>query len=219
MDYRRNLYLGLVLFDIGLVIMYFVALRNGSWTALRLFNLDDEGNVGAWWTGSQYLASGVLLCVSAFFCGRQYLPSKRFCWLVGLGFIFLSLDEIVMIHEMIHKLSLKYAEWVPLFTGNKGAWISIYGVIGILLIVVTRRDILLVWAYKRSAFMLIAVGFATIVAGAVLIEIAGYEKLIDTKSIQVALEEFLEMLGGSTVLIGTITFFASTVSLKPAAAA
>jgi hypothetical protein len=207
----------LLLCNVALVAMYFLAILVNSWILKEWFDLDSELSVPTWFSASQLLVSGILMCLLSEYMGRPGWPTAFFCLTVGVGFIFLSADEASQIHERTTYLAGRYAPWVPMVQGHRGAWIFLYGVTGMALLVLHWHNLLVMWRYHRHASMVIAGGFATIVAGGVLVEVAGYYALLPFESVQIALEEFLEMLGGSIILVGVMIFFGSAVRLTPRA--
>ncbi len=194
--------------DAILLIAHTIVSLIGTFSGSRLFDLDGEQTIGAWWSGSQLLLAGALVGLAARSLADRSPPSRLFFWFLAMGLVFLSLDEVTSIHEGLTSLSYKYAGWIPSFKGNHGAWISIYAVIAIALLAMTHKDIKFLWLECRLPSALVFAGFFLLVIGAVGIEVVGgYYGLIRPPALQVGLEEFLEMVGGSVILFGTLVFF------------
>lgn len=202
----------LVCIDVFLVAMYAVSVASGSAFMLLLFNMDQEFTIVAWYASMKLLAVGLLLWVAAEFSDRPYWPRPVFLRAVALGFMFLSLDETAAIHERLTHFGEAYA-WVPRLAGTHGTWIFLYTAIGATLIVLAWRDIWTLCVYHMVPAMLMGGGFAILVAGAVLVEAAGYYGLFGRGPLQIAPEEFLELLGVSVILAGATMLFGETVKL------
>jgi len=110
------------------------------------------------------------------------------------------MDEGSSIHE---KLTLVFHNnpLVPYFDGVHGIWIVVYGCIGIITLLILRKDIFAVCKYFRKEALIFLYGMIIFLAGT-----AGAETItffyIDKSNpfvytIEVILEEFLEMAGAS----------------------
>lgn len=194
---------GLAAFETLLVLSYFATISRGDLpqTIMRLFNLDGERNFGAWFSSSLLLLVGVALLVLATRSPRPFWPRSTFFILGGLGFIFLSADESLSLHESVTKFASIHADWMAVFPGNHGAWIPLYALIGFVCLLSTWRSLLLMWRHHRRQSYLATAGAAFYVVGAVVVEVAGYIGLFRHKAIQVGLEEMLEMFGITLILV------------------
>ena len=178
-----------------------------SWLVNQLFNLDLDSNVPAWFSSVQFFVTAlVFFYMSAHPDRRQ--PSPRALLMVGAAFLFLSVDEAASIHERI-SIVLRNNQTVPRFSGGHGVWISIYAVIGIVLLLLNVKGLLALWRRHRQATVAMVLGFATLVLGGVGLEIVSYEFLRGGESpllyaAEVIAEEFLEMAGASVTLYGAI---------------
>lgn len=203
----KSLLVRLLVLDIAFVAMFLLSIWSGSWTLMQWFNLDYERSVATSYSSAQLLVSGLLVLQTLSFYDARSGPSRGFCMLVGLGLLFLSADEASSIHERLTPLAAKYAEFIPLFRGNHGAWITIYGVIALALALLNIRNIRSLWRHHRRMFILFGVGFGTLISGAVAIEVPGYYSLVPSDTAQLAVEEGLEMAGGSIILVSVSIFF------------
>ncbi|MGE5502156.1 MAG: hypothetical protein ACM3W4_09540 [Ignavibacteriales bacterium] len=181
--------------------------RLGLW-----FDLNREQSVGTWFSSAQLLVVALAFALAA---PRSSSPRPWFLWLMAAGFAFLSLDETISIHEAITAIARHRARWLPEFPGGHGAWVAVYGVIGAAGLAVTWRELLRLWSGYRVVAIVGAVGCAAYVSGAVAAEIAGYFGLIHDGALQVALEEFLEMLGGSLILLAALELLRTKVRIAP----
>jgi hypothetical protein len=209
------LFAALVAIDVLLALLHLLAAHTGSYTLSLWFNLDAERAIGPWFSGAQLLVTGLLMLVIGAYSRRPAWPRPAFCHVVGLGFVFLSMDEVAVIHERITGLA-KHHDWVPRFAGNRGIWIFAYALLGLALAAAFRADLLAMWRHHRRPAATVALGFTTLATGAVGVEVAGYYGVFRSETWQVAIEEFLEMLGGTIILLGVALFLHRTVRLHPA---
>jgi hypothetical protein len=160
-----------------------------------LFYVDYESNVPTWYSSVAILMAAGLLAVIAF--GRQaQRASYRHHWTaLCITFLFLSADEIAMVHELpIESLRETF--------GATGVWhytwvipgMVVVGVVGLAYL----RFLLALPARTRNLFVLAA---AVYVGGAIGVEMLsayqasrhGQENL--TYSLIITVEEFMEMTG------------------------
>lgn len=202
----NQLFVGLVLIEIFLVAAYLACMLSGHPT--KFFDLDAEANFPAWFSSIQlFLISQVF-----FLKTRQPAPmnsSSRGLLLLGsLGFMFLSADEAARIHETINGV-IKHIEWLPRFKSDHGIWIFIYAVVGLVAIAIAAREFRMMWREYRRATMTLMAGVALAILGGVVLEIVSYQYLRSGSTpvllvIEVAFEEFFEMLGASIALYGAL---------------
>lgn len=209
----QSLLVYLIALDLFFVIIFPLSIFSGSWTLAQWFDLNGEVSIPTWFATSQLLVAGLLILVTSSY-RTSALPTRTFCMIVGLGLIFISADEASLIHERLTPLAARHAEFVPLFPGDHGAWISIYAVIGLLLTVFNLRNIIAMWTHFRRPLVVVCAGFTTLVAGGVAAEIAGYYSLFASDTVQLMVEEGLEMVGGSIMFVGAATFLNSHASLQ-----
>lgn len=84
---------------------YFFGLKLGA----RLFYLDNENALPAYFSALQLLGASVLLAIIAQEHRRQRAPYVLHWWLLALGFCYLSVDESCAIHEHFRSLALEKA--------------------------------------------------------------------------------------------------------------
>lgn len=202
----------LVCVEIALVLMHlFAHSAPPPLHHLQLwFDLHSERTIASWFSSSQLLVAGLMLCFAAWReWGRG--PEAALFATAGLGFAFLSADEAASIHEEITRFTVKYS-FVPRFEGDHGVWIFVYALLGLTLCVLFHRGLFAVWRGRRQAALLFGVGFLTIVAGGVLVEILWYYGLA-SGHLQAVTEEFLEMFGASLVVCGALVLISPMIRL------
>lgn len=159
------------------------------------FNLDVERGFGTWVSALILVAAGVLLLHIA---GRSSArPNQRVFWLVlGLGFLFLSLDEIVGLHETLNTV-IDNTWTLP------GAIVA--GIVGIAYLP------FLLSLPARTRWLFVIAG-AVYLGGALGVERIGNwfadESLLKTLeySLLVGLEEAMEMTGASIFVYALLQF-------------
>ena len=201
----------LIVFEFLLVSLY---LMNDYFHLFKryhhILDLDAEQTAGSWFSSCQFFLIGVSLLVNNFKDLSPNPTSCKFLTLIGLGFIFLSLDEAATIHESI-SASLQHIAWMPRFKGQQGLWIPLYAVLGLGLLWLTRKNLFKIWIRHKKECTIFIYGFLTLLFGAVVLEIISYQYLRTPQMqnwylLEVALEEGLEMLGASIILYAVLLF-------------
>ena len=173
-DKVRKLIVGLLLAEIILAAIYLANIKLGK--PLRpvgnWFDLDGETSIANWFSALQIFSVGLVFLIASQF--QNY--SRSFLTLISSGFIFLSMDEAVGIHERITEL-LKDFTWVPRFEGDHGIWIPIYLTIGLLLTLVSLKQFLRLWQQYKQGTLLLLIGITIYLIGAVGLEIVSYQFL------------------------------------------
>ena len=195
---------GLVIFELLLVLVYgFDALigspsKNFEW----FVNLDEEGNLPAWFSAAQFLLIGLVFFLKSRQVSKQ-VPSGKFFMLIGLGFLFLSADEASMIHELV--------DWVlrMILRAEITYWAPFYALVFLVFCLLFFRSIQAMWTYYRYESCVMAVGMGIIILGSVGLEALSFACLRSGATpglylIEVACEEFCEMFGASVILYGSL---------------
>ena len=174
----------------------------------RLANMGSEVSVATWFSTIQLLAVGfVSLLIGIYTRSRRHFLAPA-AFAVGIGFIFLSMDEASAIHESI-TIILKHFDmtWF-MFRDDHGGWVAVYLVLGLLIFVLSyRRFLRPLWDRYRREALLMAAGFVLFLVGAVGIEVISYHMhgmSSEVRSLAGAIEEFLEMFGISVTLYGSM---------------
>jgi len=203
-------------FLLGAIYMADWLIGSPIWLIKRLVDLDGENSFPAWFSSMLLFLVGITFLVKALGECVDGGPSNWFFLLGAAGFLFLSADEALFIHESVGEALNKHHSDVSQllrFKNGYGAWIPIYlGVIGVLGFV-TGPQIWRFWRVHRCSFKTLAIGAAVFLSGAVGLEIVSYqfkEIFVAVPAIhtaEIVAEEILEMLGSITMLRGCLTLF------------
>jgi hypothetical protein len=208
----RQLFLTLLGIESLLVVAYATDswVRGPSGELHAVIDLDGEGNLPAWFSSFQLSLVAITFWFMAARARTTQRPSRRFLRACSGLFLLLSIDETAMIHERITAwLGSRYIDWVP-------AWICAHpiksSICAIVVVACAAAAAPHVRAFERAnptAVRIAAVGLLVYVTGGAVLESAGYETLIGGSHnslypVEVASEEFLEMLGVSLVLYSAL---------------
>ena len=131
---------------------------------------------------------------------------KTYLLILGLGFMFLSMDEAAAIHEKIIDSAKRLnVQWLLrlTFMGSHRAWMVPYVLVGLVMLMAGYRPVGFVWWNFRREALWIATGLVLFGIGGIGLEIFSSERDSDTAyNWAIAAEEFLEMSGMSIVLYG-----------------
>lgn len=218
----RVFFRSLLILELTFVVLYAITL---CWdmpiTVRQLLSLDGAASVSSWFSAIQLFCVGLLALIQARWSRPNLLLTRRFLLWVGCIFVFLSIDEAIEVHERI-TLVLQQFSWVPRFRGNHGIWIPVYGLIGAgMMLRVQKRLRKLANAYPTASLYIFG-GVIMVLSGAVGLEIVSYQ--LDLReipgnwlySLQVMLEESLEMAGMTSLFYGvTRVFLVEMIAHKP----
>lgn len=173
-----------------------------TWRPIQRFlDVDREVSIPTWFSSIQLFAVGGVLLTQA-----KWAKQLKFSLVIlGLGFLFLSMDEAAAIHDSM----FRYAKNMKL-EGLEGreflAWMVPYVFIGLVGLLLAYRPVLFAWCNFRREFVWVALGGALFVGGGIGIEILThhlYRMAVDARFfLAVAAEESLEMAGVSFMLYG-----------------
>lgn len=203
----RRVFFWLVGFELVLLFAYLAefSIGSGVWTIERLLDLDGEQSIAVWFSVVQLAAIGVLFLIKTLTARPEDSVPRWFLALGCGGFFFLSMDEHLELHETITKIMVQL-DWMPRFSGDHGVWIFFYLGAGLLFLFASMRPIKTLFFRYNYSFFLMAAGAGVFLLGAVVLEIIAYEFLADEPLfyyiLEVAAEEFLEMLGATSILCG-----------------
>ncbi len=197
-----KIFLWLIIIELAFCAIHFAdfLFNEPSWRIHSLFNLDGECNIPSWFSTIQLFMIGATALLTARSQNYTPPPSKKSFTILGLGFIYLSIDEGSLIHE---KLTYQFYNnpLVPYFHGTRGIWIVVYGAIGIVLLLVLWRDMWDFYKNFRKEAVIFTIGMIVYLAGTGGAETITFFFLDKTNqlvyTIEVLVEEFLEMLGAS----------------------
>lgn len=195
----------LFVFDASLVAIYLV----DHWLGAPLMkhthqhDLNGEANFPAWFSSAKYLTSSILF----WFCihGRLHLREPR-TWLLAffplmlLGF---SCDEVAQIHESLGRhadiLVLPVAREHSAFK-NTGVWTIVIGAPAILVILVGLIAMGRHTFRRGPVLTRFVLGLAIMLTGSVGLETLSNFLPDHGGFYEIALEEYLEMLGATLML-------------------
>ncbi len=188
----------------------------------RWLSLKAEGNIPTWFSGSQLALLAFLATVRSDQVSSQDKTAlRRFYLLMGGVFLFFSLDETIMIHESLTKLSRGLGIYSPLPKAH-GAWIFVYPAALFFVLWLLRGGLVdfLKETLGRRSYLL---GAAVFVLGGVGFETLGYfleaYELKNTLVMELTfvLEESCELLGQSIMVYALLVKIGSfLVPLKGA---
>lgn len=164
---------------------------------VNFFDVNHEGNLPTWYQGNALLITGLLLLVVGFSYIRQRPRSHAAYWLLlGAGFCYLSLDEMISMHETIVvplRRALDIEGGIFYFV-----WV-IPAAIGVLVMLFTFIPFLR--SLPKSTSIRFVIAGAIFVGGAVVVEALSGAYLTSRGDesfgykMITSVEEFLEMLG------------------------
>jgi hypothetical protein len=225
----QRVLIGALALDALLVVAYVFTVGIKRSSPLRplynVFGLNGEGNIPAWYSGSQLLVFGLVCLVLAswiFASDDRIAPLRRLFVTVGLAAVYLSADEVGQVHE---RMSTIVQSWHALTTlelnllavvgihrkeiHGGSVWIPLFAVFGIILLVWLWPQLKKAWALWRREFLLLGLGFGVLVFGATVVEVIGIlTRSTFSTAIEVGIEEMLEILGVSVMLYAAVRVLA-----------
>lgn len=223
----RKLFLTLICIELLLIVSYGTdAWVQGPAEQLHaLIDLDAEGNLPTWFSSFQLSLIALSLWTLAARIRESQRPSRRFLRACGGFFLLLSIDETAMIHERITaSLGSRYIDWVPAYLANHIDETILCGLVLIAGLAAAYPHLRGIWRMSRAASLIGAAGCVVYLTGAAVLETIGYRMVSAGVSlalyrIEVAAEEFFEMLGASlilyAVLVLCITHSKRSEALRP----
>ncbi len=189
---------------IGLILKYYYGI-DSLFGLIELFDFNAEMNIPTFYSALTLIFASFLLFIFALI--KKRLKESYFHWL-GLAFIFLflSIDEMVALHERIMwpVKELLNTSGILLF-----AWIIPYGLFILLLSIIYFKFILSLPKTTMFLFLLSAFTFLTGTIGFELLEGRHYE-LYGMNDILYSFlctcEEFLEMLGVAIFIYALLSY-------------
>lgn len=192
--------LGLVIIEAGLVGLHMAFGQH------PFFNLDREYNLCSWFSSLQLFTLGGA-CVAAFHRDGRVTADRWLWWILALGCCYLSLDEIVAIHEGVVEETIRGLPAGSLLRGLPPWQIVFAPALAIAALtfsgIFASRFVERPACWVPAAIGLALWGSAFALSGtAVFVPAALYE-------VEVALEEFMEMAGATLLLLGIARYVAS----------
>lgn len=221
-----------LIIDAVVIGLYLLALAVASHNHNLFFLLDmeAEGNPPSWWYGTQqFLVGAVFLILSSgiFSSVRNIRDFRPLFFVAGLGFTYISLDEVGEVHEIgsrilinVHaiaraQMSLQTMLHVHHTPRGGGIWLGVYFLMGIaLLIWVVPRGIeaFKLWRKPATTFL---VGFGIFVFSAAILQVVGYFTKEGTgiHDVYVITEQALKIGGISIALYGATQVLAEGLTI------
>lgn len=171
-------------------------------------DFDDEASLPTWF--SQIILLGISLgSFTAAYLQRQ-TGARRIWAIIGFIGLFLSIDEVAALHELILQVVhlSKFSEAAPTIYSN--AWfvlLPFIAVAGVLLLVMAIKFL------PRKTIIIMSLGAIVFMTGAVFIDVLTNASNINNfyeKGILVGAEESLEMTGTATILYAILNYLETT---------
>lgn len=191
--------------------MFNGAVHHPADTLRRFFDLDAESTIPAWFSSIQLFAVGMTIALGLAHPRSITMPARRVLAVLAIAFVFLSADESVGVHEQITEV-FGDVDALPDFKRGHGVWIPLYLTAGVVFTAVASPSLVRLYRYRPAPVRVIAVGLCLFVVGVVALEIVSYQHLRDAGRetwyrVEVAGEEFMEMLGVTVVWWGMVRLF------------
>lgn len=202
--------------DIIIVLLYILdnLLGHPFEILTHLVDMDGEVNLPTWYSSSQILFLGLLLSLFAFVM-RDRRPSPLLpAGALSLICFALSLDETAQIHEWIgnqsDKLLADGSRKGSLFS-HTGIWMFILGPVFLITVTFLWRKLFPYLRDRERVVRLYLLGFCVYFVSAIGVEImANFVSPNQADSVlQIACEEFGEMLGVTILIWATLELLAS----------
>ena len=197
-------------FELVLVTLYWFDIATGFGFELLhgLFDLDSEGNIPAWFSSCQLFAVAIAFFSCARKEGTEHRPSRVFFVLAGIAALYVSSDETAQIHERVHAvIGARYIDWVPAFAAQNFFLVMVFVAVLVSIGQMLSNDLLAMWTHHRRIVLLTVLGMGIGLTGGMVVEALGY-RIPATHPIlyrvEVTVEEFMEMLGGSVILFSVL---------------
>lgn len=185
MNYRK-LWIGLIFIILFLETAYVLAFK--TQTMLKFFDLNGEVNLPAW-------ATSIMLGIAGFLALLNYLSHRKrsYFWLVlSAACFFISLDEIVQIHEQLSR-------------ATQVVWVIFYIPVGIIVLFYLSRQAVQLRNHHphiKTIMQGVFIGFILATGLESIVHFVGLPSLL--KKIEYMIEEGAEMLGAGMILIGCL---------------
>lgn len=222
----RRLLVILLALELALFLLYGVIRATddmvGGWGVLdAFFDLDAEQSVPAWFSSLQLFVVGALFLIAARERDALRPALARLLRLLGLGFLFLSLDEAASLHEQFDfNAESPSIAWLTRlgFAGGRGVWIAAYALIAAValpfFLYFALPGLREMWRRHRRESLWIVAGVVAMFAGGVVFEAIGHLFLRGPETpafyaLEVGMEELFEMAGCTLVLCGALLLASS----------
>jgi hypothetical protein len=204
---RRAVYLALA-GDIVLLLA-FVGITLLGDSVPRMFDLDGEKNIPTWYASAKLLAVAALLALVALNADRRDRLTQLVLLMPVALFLFLSIDEVASIHEMlggnIDSMVTDTPDRAEMVLHITGYWMFVLGPM------LAAAMVAMGIAYHRlvrpaaTIMRLAALGAGVFLLGATVVEIGrNFVEHPLALMLQVTLEEGMELIGVSLILAAAL---------------
>jgi hypothetical protein len=172
----------------------------------HLFNLDHEYNLASWFSGLQ-LAAGGLVCLAAFHRDRRATGGRWLWWILAAGFCYASFDETMVVHERVLREQAPAALAAASSLRGVPPWQIVFAP-GAALAALAFASIFASRFADRPQCWRPATGGLALWGGALAFEGTAATAFMPggLYEFEVALEEFMEMAGGTLLLFGLVRY-------------
>jgi hypothetical protein len=174
----------------------------------NVFNLGNEGTLPTWYSSMQWFCAGAMFVLFATHALRSRMRGALSIAVLALACSVFSVDEVAKIHELLGSVANALMDRPLREVGlwATGLWPFVVGIPAIVVLAITVRGTRHIFMARTSrALVLLIVGFAVMLTGAVVVELGA--NLLDATGprdgsflTQVVLEEFMEMVGATCVV-------------------
>jgi len=220
----RKLFLSLVCIQLLLVVIYGTdAWVHGPNERLDdVIDLDGEGNLPTWFSSFQLALIAISFWTMSTRVRASTRPSRRFLQSCGGFFLLLSIDETAMFHERITaSIGSRYIDWMPAYlTAHPGNTIVLL-LVAAACFAAVYPHFRGIWLLSRRAMLIGFAGCVVYLTGGAVLETIGYEMLragvsLSLYRVEVAAEEFFEMLGASLILYAVLLLCCAAAARREA---
>ena len=221
---HKQLPVVLVIFSAGFTLAHVAGWQmrgNKEWLNtvmffIREFNMDNEYVLQSYFSGLLLLTSGFLLSIIAIFKKRTKAPFA-FQWaLLGLIFVYMSIDEVIQIHEywnvpfshLISSTGYFSISWVR----SAVVLVAVFGLLYFRFFLSLPRKSMIMFGLSGAIYLMGVLGLEML-AGEY---ISTYHQWGYDYGMLVAREETLEMLGISLFLYTLLDYIQRHLSTEPA---
>ena len=185
MDYKK-FRVGLISIIVFTEVAYVIAFK--TQTMLNFFALNGEGNLTTWITSATLAIAGSLALLNYLL----HTESEYFWLVLSIACFFISLDEIVQVHEQLAR-------------ATQTKWVIFYIPVGIIVLFYLSQQALRLqnqYPHITTIMQGVFIGFILAIGLESLVYLFRLSSLL--QKIEYMLEEGAEMLGASMILIGCL---------------
>ncbi len=173
-----------------------------------MFNFNTESNIPTFYSSVALLIVSILLSIIAL--AHKRLDSSYFHWLgLAVIFLFLSFDEITVVHEgliapvrqSLNTTGLLYNAWVILY----GIALMVFAITYLKFLMSLPKKIMILFVVSGTTYVAGVIGFELL--GGWLVQLHGSNNM--TFSILYTCEEFFEMFGIVIFIYTLLLYMAS----------